>query len=79
MWTREGRGEFIGTQKEDGTDAEQRADARTVYEGIIEGSRIPRDGAAWGRIHHRVRRLFNPSIHFLVGFVAQPDQGKRKL
>jgi len=30
-----GTGTFIGTHKEDGTDAEQRADARRIYEDII--------------------------------------------
>lgn len=30
-----GRGEFIGTEKQDGTDAEQRADARRIYEELI--------------------------------------------
>jgi hypothetical protein len=31
-----GKGKFIGTQKEDGTDAEQREDARRIYADIIE-------------------------------------------
>ena len=31
-----GDGEFIGTDKTDGTDEEQRADARRVYESVIE-------------------------------------------
>jgi hypothetical protein len=31
-----GDGEFLGTHKEDGTDEEQRADARQQYEATIE-------------------------------------------
>jgi hypothetical protein len=31
-----GKGKFIGTHKEDGTDAEQREDARRIYQEIIE-------------------------------------------
>jgi hypothetical protein len=51
---RPGHGEFIGTHQED--DTEQRADAQTVYEGIIGGSGVPGSGAAWGRIRDRFRR-----------------------
>jgi hypothetical protein len=50
-----GRDKFIDTQKQEGTDAEQRADARTVYEGIIGGSGVQGAGAAWGRIRNRFR------------------------
>jgi len=51
-----GHGEFIGTQKEDGTDREQRDDARQIYATIIQGSIIAgklrgRDLAAtWGKV-----------------------------
>jgi hypothetical protein len=31
------KGEFLGTTKEDGTDAEQRADARAAYEALLAG------------------------------------------
>jgi hypothetical protein len=31
-----GKGKFIGTEKEDGTDAEQREDARRIYQRIID-------------------------------------------
>jgi hypothetical protein len=31
-----GKGKFIGTEKEDGTDAEQREDARRIYRDIID-------------------------------------------
>jgi hypothetical protein len=51
--TRIGRGEFIGTQKQDGTDEEQRADARKVYSGLISGSRSRGAGAAWDRLRNR--------------------------
>jgi hypothetical protein len=54
---RAGRGEFIGTQKQDGTDAEQRADARKVYGGLIEGSGVRGARAAWRRIRNRFRGL----------------------
>jgi hypothetical protein len=54
---RAGKGEFIGTQKQDGTDAEQRADARKVYGGLIEGSGVRGARAAWQRIRNRFRRL----------------------
>jgi hypothetical protein len=36
-----GRAEFIGTEKQDGTDAEQRADARAVYSRVIQESGVP--------------------------------------
>jgi hypothetical protein len=50
-----GRGEFIGSQKENGSDAEQQ-DARQVYAGEIKGSGVRGARAARGRIHHRLRR-----------------------
>jgi hypothetical protein len=46
-----GRAEFIGTTKQDGTDAEQRADAQQAYEGIIAGAGVPGADAIWQRIH----------------------------
>jgi hypothetical protein len=51
---RAGRGGFVGTQNQDGTNAEQCADARKVYAGLIEGSRVQGTRAAWGRIHNRL-------------------------
>jgi len=43
-----GNGEFIGTHKSDGTDAEQRADAQRVYEGIIEDAARSAGGVGLG-------------------------------
>ena len=54
--TRQGRGEFIGTQKQDGSDAEQRADARQSYERVIAESRTRGATAAWRSIRDRFRR-----------------------
>jgi hypothetical protein len=35
-----GRAEFLGTQKQDGSDREQRDDARSVYRGHIDQSPV---------------------------------------
>ena len=57
-----GDGEFIGTTKEDGTDREQRDDARRQYEkviraiadsGVVEGQDI---GKTWEKIRDRWRK-----------------------
>jgi hypothetical protein len=50
---RDGRAEFIGAHKEDGTDREQRDDARREYEGIIARSPVQEGRAVWQRLHHR--------------------------
>lgn len=47
-----GQAEFIGTHKEDGTDREQRDDARRAYEEIIKQSSVPRSAEVWSRVHH---------------------------
>lgn len=46
-----GRGEFIGTTKEDGTDREQRDSARSIYESIINRSSVPDAKAVWQRVN----------------------------
>jgi hypothetical protein len=33
--TRIGKGKFIGTERQGGTDEEQRADARTIYSRLV--------------------------------------------
>lgn len=54
-----GRGEFIGTVKEDGTDREQRDDARRVYQEIIDQAELPGRldrsdiGKIWNDLRHR--------------------------
>lgn len=53
---RAGRGEFLGTQKEDGSDVEQRQDARQVYEKLVAGSGVQGAPAAWQRLRARYRR-----------------------
>ena len=47
-----GQAEFIGTQKEDGTDREQRDDARRAYEEVIQQSPVQESQAIWARLHH---------------------------
>lgn len=56
-----GMGKFIGTHKQTGTEEEQRADARRVYEKIIArafaaGKLRGSDRAKWDDIRHRWRR-----------------------
>ena len=48
-----GHAEFIGTQKEDGSDNDQRNDARRAYEGIINQSSVQGATAKWAGIHNR--------------------------
>ena len=48
-----GHAEFIGTTKEDGTDNEQRKDARRTYEGIIGESPVQGSVAKWQGIRNR--------------------------
>jgi hypothetical protein len=53
---RNGKGEFIGTTKQDGTDAEQRADARRAYRDIIGAAEERGVGGArrvWKRLYNR--------------------------
>jgi len=56
-----GKGTFIGTHKEDGTDAEQRADARRVYQEIIDravtaGKLRGNFSSRWDSLRDRWRR-----------------------
>ena len=46
-----GKAEFIGTTKEDGTDREQRDDARRAYEEIIEQSTVQGSQKVWKKLH----------------------------
>lgn len=48
-----GEGEFLGTQKQDGSEDEQRADARKVYEGVIGGSGLQGVAAKWQSLRDR--------------------------
>lgn len=48
-----GRAEFIGTDKQDGTDQEQRDSARSVFEGIIDQSPVEKSAAVWQRVRDR--------------------------
>ena len=48
-----GRGEFIGTTKEDGTDREQRDSARRVYQSYIDESPVPDAATIWQDINNR--------------------------
>ena len=50
---REGRAEFLGTQRDTGSDRSQRDDARRTYEGIIERSPVQGAEAIWQGVHHR--------------------------
>lgn len=48
-----GHAEFIGTTKEDGTDNEQRDDARRTYEDIIGRSNVQGSAAKWQGLRDR--------------------------
>jgi hypothetical protein len=48
----DGQAEFIGTTKEDGTDREQRDDARRAYEEVISQSPVQESQAIWAGVHH---------------------------
>ena len=48
-----GRAEFLGTTKQDGTDREQRDDARRAYAEIISQSPVPGSQELWRDIHTR--------------------------
>ena len=47
-----GKAEFIGTTKEDGSDRDQRDDARRAYEEIIKQSPVPGSQKVWTRIYN---------------------------
>ena len=53
LYARVGHGEFIGTYKTDGTDAEQREDARKVYQGIIDAAGNQRLSQQWEELRDR--------------------------
>jgi hypothetical protein len=47
-----GQAEFIGTQKQDGNDREQRDDARRAYEEVIRESPVQASQEIWAGLHH---------------------------
>jgi hypothetical protein len=47
-----GQAEFIGTQKQDGSDREQRDDARRAYEEVIQQSSVQGSQEVWARLRH---------------------------
>ncbi len=55
-----GRAEFIGTTKDDGTDRQQRDDARRAYAEIIKQSPIQNGTEVWDRVHNRWGEALNP-------------------
>jgi len=50
--------ELVGSDKEDGTDAEQREDAQSRYGSIIEGGGVQGAKAIWGRVYSRYKAAF---------------------
>lgn len=48
-----GRAEFLGTDKQDGTDREQRDSARKSYEAVIEQSPVQASHTVWDRVRDR--------------------------
>jgi hypothetical protein len=48
-----GRAEFLGTTKSDGSDREQRDDARKIYEGNIKESSVQGSQEVWARVRDR--------------------------
>ena len=59
-----GRAEFIGTTKEDGTDREQRDDARRAYAEIVEQSPVQNGAEVWDRIRNRWGETLTPLQDF---------------
>ena len=49
---------LVGSDKEDGTDEEQRADAQQRYARTIAGSGLPAAAVLWARVHSRFRSAF---------------------
>ena len=61
-----GRAEFIGTTKEDGTDREQRDDARRAYAEIIKQSPVQNGSEVWDRVHNRWGEALDPKSGKIV-------------
>jgi predicted ABC-type ATPase len=59
---RYGHGEFIGTQKQDGSEEDQRADARQTYQTLLEAAaqRNRRIGEVWQRLRARHQPTGSP-------------------
>ena len=89
-----GEGQFIGTTKEDGTDAEQRADARRVYQEIIDGAvtagKLRRDfRTKWDSLRDRWRReatqdrrrvfRIGDRLYFHLGVAHHADVQRRRV
>lgn len=72
-----GKGKFIGTEKEDGTDAEQRQDARQVYSRIISravaSGKLRGDfGSRWDGIRRRWHQTTDSRGRSRRGFNDRP-------
>lgn len=76
-----GNGEFLGTTKEDGTDAEQRADARQQYQKIIDEAAAKdspelrgRDiRSAWNSVRNRWSQRLRDQIQAIQVMLADLD------
>lgn len=71
-----GRGEFVGTTKQDGTDDEQRADARRVYDEVVReaeaAEKLP--GRDIGRIWKDLRDRWSPVASERVTADSETDE-----
>lgn len=73
-----GRVEFIGTSKSDGTDAEQRTDARSTYEAEIASASAGDQGGGIARAWAGVRDRWSTALKALVALLKgyNPDQSR---
>ena len=71
-----GDGEFLGTEKQDGSDREQRDDARKSYTRIIEEAGDRRYHEAWSRIHSAYGEALGKKVK---GNDAAPPRNGRML
>jgi len=61
-----GEAAFVGAAKEDGSDREQRDDARVQYERQIAGSRLQGVGSKWDGIHSAWGKVLDTTPHALA-------------
>lgn len=61
-----GVAEFIGTEKQDGTDREQRNNAKQAYKRIIDESRVRNAAGVWQRIHSTYGETLDPTENELI-------------
>jgi hypothetical protein len=73
---RVGRAEFVGTIKADGTDREQRDDARRAYEEAIGKSEVSESRGIWQRVRRRWGQALNPDNNSFVREKNGPDSAK---